>query len=93
MKSLTGLSINEICRMHKFNTLAGGFDPADHHYSITGETLRRRYYDAVRLLRAEQREREETILLFKRFGAHSPLLDSPLPIASVWSAELRCRLA
>jgi hypothetical protein len=93
MKTRTRLSINQICRKFKFNTFIGCFDPSRHHHCITRETLRHRYNSAADRLRDEQRERDEFARLLQRVGAHSPLLDLPLPIASIWNAELRRRLA
>ncbi len=88
----TGLSINQVCRKYTFNTFVGCFDNSNQHHSISGETLRYRYHLAVHRLQAEQHERDEFTHLLQRVGAHSPLVDLPLPIASVWHAELQRRL-
>ena len=92
-KARTGLSANKVCHggpLAWFNVGRGG--PKRVHCS-GGETLRRRYQEACRLLRDEREEHEALVLALARAGAGTPAADRQPPTAAWWQDELRRRLA
>jgi hypothetical protein len=97
------LAVQEHCARHersvykacqelelRFQVMASR-DPT-RNYTIRRETLRDRYYEAVRLLKEEREEREELIRSLRACGAASLQEQEPLPLASFWQELLAARL-
>jgi len=61
-------------------------------YTVSKETLRSRYQEAVRLLNAEQEERAELIRSLRAIGASCPQEHAPLPLATLLHEQLEYRL-
>jgi hypothetical protein len=82
--------IDQLMQVWLFVMGPGG---ADRSYGVGKETLRSLYQRAVRILRDEQEEHDAFVLALGRAGASSSQEVKPLPIATLWHAELQRRLA
>ena len=87
-----GCSANKACQRLQFTFLVLRDPDGGRNYTITGETLRYRYYQAEEYLKAERREREEFIHSLRACGASSSQEHEPLPIATCWQELLAHRL-
>lgn len=87
-----GCSVNKACQCLEFTFLVMRDPDGKRNYTITGETLRDRYYEAEEYLKAERQERVELIRSLRACGGSSRQEDEPLPIATFWQELLANRL-
>ena len=95
----TGLSAFQFCRKGEFNWLVAGrlLPPYQASkqtgrlvigHAAHGETLRRRYQEAVAVLQAES----ETCRRFQEMGLRSRVFSAQSPIEEWWRRELQARI-
>ncbi len=92
LKARYGWSVNKACQAGRFTCHVMGRPGRIPDYTVSRETLRSRYYRAVRMLQQEQQERDDLIRALRAVGASSPQAHAPLPLASFWNAQLAERL-
>jgi hypothetical protein len=89
----TGKSANRVCLTHGLTWVVGGRGGRALDYTVTGQTLRRWYQRAVRVLKGEREEHDGFLRALRSAKCSSPREADPLPLATWWNDELQFRLA